>query len=369
MGRVIHDMMADIIIPYKYRRFLDEEITLAKTVYPVINNVFIIRRPNTKYYITLNKLEELKSSDAEKIIIMDRVKPTQIINLMRETHKEIIDRILLILEIFAEHAGSREAKLQIELARIKHQLPLIKEAIRYAKIGELHGFLGAGRYGYEKYYRMAREREARIRREIERLRRIRGERRNRRRKLGYPHVSIVGYTCAGKTTLFNKLTRNIKPVGPEPFTTLSPKSAAVVFDGLKMIITDTVGFIRDLPYEIIEAFYATLEEIVDSNLIIHVIDSSKDNDSMIKELIETNRVFERIGVHGIPVIIALNKIDLISKEEAYKKKKIIEEYIGNDNLIIPISAEKNINIDKLLYTITLLLRGTSIEDLRPKIRS
>jgi GTP-binding protein HflX len=288
---------------------------------------------------------------------------------MRETRKEIIDRILLILEIFAEHAGSREAKLQIELARIKHQLPLIKETIRYAKIGELHGFLGAGRYGYEKYYRMAREREARIRRELERLRRIRGERRNRRRRLGYPHISIVGYTCAGKTTLFNKLTRNTKPVGPEPFTTLSPKSAAIVFDGLKMIVTDTVGFIRDLPYEIIEAFYATLEEIVDSNLIVHVIDSSKDNNSMIKELIETSRVFERIGVHGIPIIIAPNKIDLISRDEVYEKIRIIKEYISDDNLVIPISAKKNINIDKLLHAITLLLRGVNIEDLRSKIWS
>lgn len=361
-------MSVDVIIPYKYKRFLDEELSLVKTVYPEINEVIIVRKPNPKYYLTLNKIEIVKSSSSQKIIIMDRVKPSQIINLMRETRKEVIDRVLLILEIFAEHAGSKEAKLQIELARLKHQLPLIKEAIRYAKLGELHGFLGAGRYGYEKYYRMMREKEARVRRELEKLRNIRSSRRNRRRRMGYPHISIVGYTCAGKTTLFNKLTHNFKPIGPEPFTTLSPKSSAITIDDMKMILTDTVGFIRDLPHEIIEAFYATLEEIIDSNIIIHVIDASKSNEAIVKEILETRRIFERIGVHGIPIIIALNKIDLLSNDEEIKEKlKLVKKYTEESNIIVPISAYNGKNIEYLQTILKEVVRGLDLESIRSKI--
>ncbi|ADI32637.1 GTPase HflX [Staphylothermus hellenicus] len=363
-------MSVDVVIPYKYRKFLDEELSLIKTVYPEINEVLMIRKPNPKYYLTLNKIDIVKNSSSQKIILMDRVKPSQIINLMRETRKEIIDRILLILEIFAQHAGSKEAKLQIELARLKHQLPLIKETIRYAKLGELHGFLGAGRYGYEKYYRMMREREARVRRELEKLRSIRSRRREHRRQMGYPHISIIGYTCAGKTTLFNRLTHNLKPIGPEPFTTLSPKSSALVIDGLKMILTDTVGFIRDLPHEIIEAFYATLEEIIDSNIIIHVIDASKSIEAIIKEIVETRRIFERIGVHGIPIIIALNKIDLLNSDEEIKDKmRLVEKYVGENSIIVPISAINGKNTKYLLNILKEIMRRYSIENLRSKIWS
>ncbi len=351
--------LIDVIIPSKYKEFLEEELTLVKTVYSNINKVYIIRKPNPKYYISLNKLEEIKNNESSKIVIMDKVKPSQIINVMRETKKEVLDRVLLILEIFALHAGSKEAKLQIELAKLKHQLPLIKEAIRYAKLKELHGFLGAGRYGYEKYYTMTRKREARIRRELEELRKTRALRRQKRRELGYIHVAIVGYTCAGKTTLFNTLTRLNKPVGPEPFTTLSPKSRAVEILGHKVIFTDTVGFIRDLPPEIIESFYATLEEIIDANIIIHVVDFSKDTSRIIKEVIETRKILEKIGIHGKPIILALNKIDLVDSID--EKINAILKHLENNEIIIPISAIKKTNIEKLLWFIKQVIAGKSID--------
>ena len=349
-----------VAIPNKYKGFIDEEISLVKAIYNSNNCVidfFFVRRPNPKYYIPYDRVLEIKGNiDVDTIIIMDILKPRHFINLYRVLRREIIDRMQLILKIFALHAGSREAQLQIELARLRHELPLIKEAIRYAKLGELHGFLGGGRYGFEKHYTMAKKRMARIRREINELRNIREIRRRNREKLGYPHISIVGYTCAGKTTLFNRLTKQYKPVGPEPFTTLSPKASSLVYNGYKVILIDTVGFIRDIPPEIVEAFYATLEEVVYSDLIINVIDSSRRFNDIRAEIRSTREIFSHIGVHGKPIVYALNKIDLI---DSNRIKEIMEFMYGKLGIkkeyIVPISAYKGININSLLDTIYSIL--------------
>ncbi len=345
-----------VAIPSKYRGFVEEELSLVKTIYDSSNYVidhFYVRRPNPKYYLPYDRILGIKDeNDIETLVVMDILKPRHYINLYRILRREIIDRMQLILKIFALHAGSKEAKLQIELARLRHELPLIKEAIRYAKLGELHGFLGGGRYGFEKYYTMAKKRMARIRKEINELRRIREIRRRNREKLGYPHISIVGYTCAGKTTLFNRLTRQYKPVGPEPFTTLSPKASSLVYDGHKIILIDTVGFIRDIPPEIIEAFYATLEEVVYSDLIISVVDSSRRLGDIRAEIRSMKEIFSHIGVHGKPMVYALNKIDLINGGRVNEIIKFMVKELGIERkYIVPISAYKGTNIDKLLNTI------------------
>ena len=189
-------MRAFVVIPRKYARFIEEEMALVKTVYSEVVGYLIVNNINARTYLSKEKINKLKELDFDKIIIMDKLKPSQFINLARELKRDLIDRILLILEIFASHAGSREALLQIELARLKYTLPLIKEAIRYAKLGELHGFLGAGRYGYEKYYLMLKRREANTRRELEKLRKVRSTRRRARLEAGLPHVVIVGYTLS-----------------------------------------------------------------------------------------------------------------------------------------------------------------------------
>jgi len=347
-----------VVIPSKYKCFYNEEISLVKTIYSNIIGEVFVRKPNPRHYVPRDKIEYLKEEDLDKIIIMDRLRPSQLVNLTRETGKEIIDRVLLILQIFEHHAGSIEAKLQIELARLKHQLPLVKEAIRYAKLGELHGFLGAGRYGYERYYTMLRMKEARIRRKLEEVRKTRMVRRMRRIKMGYPHIAIIGYTCAGKTTLFNKLTANSKPVGPEPFTTLSPKSSRIELDGVSAIVTDTVGFIRDLPHEIIEAFYATLEEVSYADIILHVIDSSKPLNYIYKNLAEARRILSHIGVQGKPSILVLNKIDLL---DGYRD--VLEQVKGvkeDNEVVIPVSAEKNVNIEQLKKVLADMLKGRSL---------
>jgi len=362
MGGVI------VVVPSKYKSALDEELSLVKTVYDKIDDVLFVRKPNPKYYISLDKISELRNSNPDKIVIMDRAKPSQVVNLMREVKKEVIDRILLILEIFELHAGSLEAKLQIELARLRHRLPLIREAIRQAKLGELHGFLGAGRYGYEKYYTMLKAREARIREKLAELRKIRGIRRHRRIEMGFPHIAIIGYTCAGKTTLFNRITKSAKPVGPEPFTTLTPKSSRITYDGVSMVITDTVGFIRDFPHEIIEAFYATLEEIKYSDVLIHVIDSSKPVPRLTRELDEARKILSHIGVHGKPTIMALNKIDLVSSEKLSEVIEYVKARLQSFETLITISAEKGINVENLLSLVKKILEEKGIgENLRFKI--
>ncbi len=345
-----------VFIPHKYRGHLEEELALVRTVYTEIDDIIYVRRPNPKYYIPMNRLEYIKNTESE-IIVLDRLRPVQKINLLRTTGKEPVDRIDLILEIFALHAGSKEAKMQIELARLKHRLPIIKEAIRRAKLGELHGFLGSGRYGYEKYYRMAKEREARIRRELHKLSKTREIRRKKRIKYGLPHVSIVGYTCSGKTTLFNTLTGYNKPVGPEPFTTLNPKTGSFFFNGKKFIVIDTVGFIRDLPPEIIDAFYATLEEIVYSDIIINVIDISKGIDEALKELRETRKILLGLGIHGKPVIIALNKIDLIDPQDLTGILRKLNKLLEPSEIPIMISARTGYNIELLKRLINDISSG------------
>ncbi len=346
-----------VVIPAKYRKYVDEEISLVKTVYSNYSiEKIIVNKINKKQYISKRIIDLIKSNGFSKVVIMDILKPRHFIQLYRELGIEVKDRMQLILEIFALHAGSKEALLQIELAELRHRLPLIKEAIRYAKLGELHGFLGGGRYGYEKYYTMAKKRMARIRRELEELRRVRETRRRARSRLGLPHIALVGYTCAGKTTLFNYLTRQYKPVGPEPFTTLSPKASSVVYKGKKFIFVDTVGFVRDIPHEIIEAFYATLDEIVYSDVIVDIIDSSKSPDEVIVEIRETHKILKNIGVHGKPIVYALNKIDLVDKEHIetiVDRLRSYDEEIGNN--VITISAVKGTNVDKLLGIIYKLL--------------
>ena len=346
-----------VFIPSKYRDFVDEELSLVKTVYGVVDQVHFVKRPNPRTYIQQDKLKELADDPPDRLVVMDILRPSQVTNILREVKTEVVDRVLLILEVFAQHAGSREALLQIELARIKHMLPLVRDFIRKSKLGELAGYLGPGRYGYEKYYTFLRRREGRIRREIEEIRRVREVRRERRVREGVPHVAIAGYTCAGKTTLFNALTGKNMPVGPEPFTTLSPKTAKLDIDGVHMVVTDTVGFIRDLPPEITEAFYATLEEVTAADLIVLVVDSSKPLKRVISEVDSSLKIFNDIGVHGKPIIIALNKIDLINENGVEELVRELSKSAVNAARIVPISAEKRINLDALKREIVGVFRG------------
>lgn len=338
-----------VVIPKKYAPFIEEELALVRTVYSRVSGYIVVRNTSQKTYLSSEKISKLKVEDFDRLIVMDKLKPSQYVNLIRELRREVIDRILIILEIFAIHAGSREALLQVELARLKHVIPLIREGIRYAKLGELHGFLGSGRYGYEKYYLMLKRREARVKRELERLRDIRSIRRRARLEAGFPHVAIVGYTCAGKTSLFNAITGLSKPVGPEPFTTITPKACRVKYRDLSFILIDTVGFIRDIPPEVVESFYATLEEVADSDVVLNVVDASRALSEIITEVETCRDILRRIGLQSRPVIYVLNKIDKIASWGDRVEAVIKSLPVGGD--IVPVSCTKRVNIDLLLEKI------------------
>ncbi len=355
---------------------LSEALALLKSIYSGDIEVYALRkskRIDTRTYLTPGKLEELKNrlngAEVERVYVYDVLQPRQVINLMRELRAEVYDKVGLILDIFSVHAGSKEAKLQIEAARITHQLPLIREWVRRSKLRELPGFLGPGTYAIDTYYRHMKRRLARIKRELEELRKRRASERLRRARYGWPQVAIAGYANAGKTTLFNVLAGESKEVGPEMFTTISPKAKATLIKDRKVALVDTVGFIRDTPPEVIEAFYATLEEISEASLTLLVIDASEDEGEVLSKLRASLTTLENIGYQGRPLIIVLNKIDLI--DDVSRVSDLVRAVEGVmqgrhlwEHTLIPASALRRINLDLIkeaIYTYVLRQEGVRTE--------
>ncbi len=309
------------------------------------------------------KAEQLRGDEDARIIVFDELRPREYFRIVREARVEAIDRTLLILEIFALHAGSKEAKYQIELARLKHRLPLVREAVRLAKMRELPGFLGPGGYAVDKYYKYMVSRIARIRRELERLRERRSAERAKRRSAGLPHVAIVGYASAGKTTLFNALTGAGKPVGSEYFTTISPKVKASLVGGRRVAFVDTVGFISRIPPEIIEAFHSTLEEAVRADLLLYVLDVSEPEHVVAEKLSEGLETLRRIGVVGVPMILVANKVDLVDESERARLLGLVEAMTESvyPSLVgaVAVSAARGWGVGELRCRIATLLNGTA----------
>ncbi len=342
---------------------LEEALALIKC----LDNVSIVKvvslkrnyRVDNKSYIRKGKLEQLKQElesleyGVDTLYVYDVLKPRQVVNLMRSLKVDVKDKVGLILEIFAAHAGSKEAKLQIEMADILHKLPLIKEWIRRAKMGELPGFMGPGRYAVDAYYTHMRRRLSKIKRELEELRARRSLARSQRVRKGMQQVAIAGYANAGKTTLFNRITSERKPVGPEMFTTLTPKSKAASLNGKRVIFVDTVGFIRDVPHEVIEAFYATLEEIALSDLTILVLDSSENISLLRRKLLSSLDTLRRIGYVGKPLIVALNKIDAVDDVDVLVRDvgTLLSKHYYWAWHVTPISALKGYGINALLEAV------------------
>jgi len=346
---------AVLLIPRLYREQLEEILSLTSTAGLEVVHIMPIR---SSKHIGKGKLEELayivEEFNPDIIVYYGEPKPSEIYKITRETRRELWDRTLLILEIFRLHAGSREAIMQIEMARLQHLLPLVREWIRRKRIGELPGFMGPGIQDIEKYYRHIKRRIVKLRRE---LKKIRERRRITRIKRRYPHVAIVGYASAGKTSLFNAITGESKPVSEEFFTTLSPKHKAVRIDSRKIVFIDTVGFIRNIPPDIIEAFNATLEETVSSDIILFVLDSS-ENPDLLQEKFEAGvNVLAKIGALHHPIIIVLNKIDLLKKKSldpsnALKVFETVDTSWGLNVIgVVSVSAKTGENLDKLLHMV------------------
>lgn len=327
--------------------------------YTVVGSIEQVRKPDPRYQVGPGKAREIadlvRKLGAEKIIFGNELKPVQAYNLAKLSGVEVIDRFQLILEIFVKRASTKEAKLQIALARLKYELAQAKERVRLAKMGEQPGFLGLGKYQVDIYYEMIRRRIKHIQKELRRVRRTRELHRRHRRRLGFPLVSLAGYTNSGKSTLFNSLTRESVPTSSSVFTTLSTTVRMSSLQGVKVLVTDTVGFIDRLPITLIEAFHSTLEEMVYSDLILLVVDVSEPLEEIRRKAECCLETIRQIGASKLPMVTALNKIDLTSEGELEEKIANLKDVTPNP---VPISALYGINIETLKEEMLRQLEGS-----------
>jgi len=262
--------------------------------------------------------------DIEKVVFGNELKAVQAYNLAKLAGIEVIDRFQLILEIFVRRASTKEAKLQIDLARLRYELAHAREKVRLAKLGEQPGFHGLGKYEVDVYYETIQRQMKSTQEKLKRIRETRVLHRNRRRELDLPLVSLAGYTNSGKSTLFNSLTGENVKIGLGLFTTLSTTTRAVDLFGKKALLTDTVGFVSRLPLTLIEAFKSTLEETIFSDLILLVVDVSEPEPDMERKVLVCLDTIQEIGAGRIPMTIVLNKVDLVQDPALERKIKSIK---------------------------------------------
>ena len=280
--------------------------------------------------------------------------PVQAYNLAKVTGLAVIDRFQLILEIFSRRASTYEAELQIKLASLRYELSKAKERVKLARMEEQPGFMGLGKYEVDVYFETVKRNIGFIMQKLQKKQEERELHRVRRAELGFSSISLAGYTNAGKSSLFNLLTEEAVPVDNAVFTTLSTTTRAVEFSRRKVLLTDTVGFIDRLPLKLVKAFHSTLEETIVSDVIILVVDLSESKEGIKRKLSCSLDTIEQIGATGIPVVTALNKIDLLTEDELKEKVEFVAELAQNP---VPISVVDKTNIDSLKQKITKYLEG------------
>ena len=300
---------------------LEELKELAKTAGVIVLDS-IIQRPkeiHPKYLMGEGKIKELiiKSlqKDANLIIFDQNLSPTQVKSIGDFTDLRVIDRTQLILDIFARHAYSRDGKVQVELAQLKYLLPrLVGTGRALSRLAGGIGGRGPGEMKLEIDRRRIRDRITHLERELEHLSRARRQRKERRVIIQIPIVSIVGYTNAGKSTLLNSLTRSNVRTEDILFATLDTASRRLRFPREReVIITDTVGFIKELPEDLFGAFRATLDELRDAHLLLHVVDIS--NPRFEQQMFSVEKILRELGLDHIPVLLVFNKMDKTDQEE------------------------------------------------------
>jgi GTP-binding protein HflX len=351
----------------------EEARAMAENIGYDVVEVMIQKRKSDhhSYFIGPGKVEELKeivdSNEVETVIFANTLPSSQIFKIQQRLGGEVrvIDRNLLILEVFDKRAMTKEAKLQIKLAKLKYTLSWGREFIKLRGImGEQVGWMGPGDYPFQEYTRAARQRISRMESQLRDLDRKKDITRGRRRELGFPIVALAGYTQAGKTTLFNRLASETKNVGLGPFTTLSTFARKVRVEASphsEFLLIDSIGFIEDMHPTIVKAFTATFGEIAHSDVILLFVDASEETHTITRRCSSMNKILREIGADG-GIIVCANKIDLIGPEELERALEVIREgFIGTK--IIAISARTGENLTELFAAIT-----TSIDDMKMTAR-
>ncbi len=303
-------------------------------------------------------------NEAELVIVDGALSAIQQRNLEERLKRKVIDRTGLILEIFGERAATAEGRLQVELAHLDYQAGrLVRSWTHLERQRGGFGFLGGpGETQIEADRRLIRDRMAKLRRELEQVRRTRGLHRERRGRAPWPVIALVGYTNAGKSTLFNRLTGADVMAENLLFATLDPTMRSVRLPGIdKAILSDTVGFISDLPTQLVAAFRATLEEVTAADVIVHVRDiaspESKAQRREVLQVLEDLGLVEEGGTPKVPMVEVWNKWDLLSTERAAELQEIIDT--RSDEIIVPMSALTGQGSSALLERIGAMLTSSA----------
>jgi len=298
---------------------LEELAELTTSAGAEVADALIQERPNPDpaYLVGRGKLDEIRESllleQANLVIFNEDLSPAQLRNLEKYLEAKVVDRGELILDIFAQRAHSREGKLQVELAQLEYLLPrLTGRGVELSRLGGGIGTRGPGETRLEVDRRRIRARISNIKKDLVKLEQRRSLQRQKRQGIPIPTVSMVGYTNAGKSTLFNQLTDEHTFVSRRMFATLDPLVRKVLLrSGQEILLTDTVGFIRKLPHSLVAAFHATLEETLEADLLLHVIDVSQENFQELRKAVYD--VLHEIGVTDARVIEVYNKIDQVDE--------------------------------------------------------
>ncbi len=357
---VVHPIVAGTA-PRDEESRLDEACGLAEALDLIVadRHAIAVRTPSAALLFGAGKADDvgrlIDDAEAGVVVIDSSLSPVQQRNLERRWNAKVLDRTGLILEIFGRRARTKEGTLQVELARLAYERSrLVRTWTHLERQRGGRGFLGGpGETQIEADRRVIADRIARLRRDLEDVRRTRGLHRAKRRRVPFPLIALVGYTNAGKSTLFNRLTNANVLAKDMPFATLDPTLRSVALpSGMKAMLSDTVGFISDLPTDLVEAFQATLEEVREADLLVHVRDvAHADSDAQARDVDAILEGLQAGPEHGQPIVEAWNKADQLSGDDLVILRARVTGRRGEANAPILVSA----------------LRGDGIEDLSAAI--
>lgn len=337
-------------------KFLELKELVRSAGYNIVDEIVQTKpAPISSTLFGKGKINEIKKraeiNNADTLVVWNTLKSIQKFNLERFTGLRVIDRYELVLEIFQRNAGDTLAKMQIELAYLEKLIP-------YFKLREklIHGstdkpfFRAGGEYGWVPKVMWLKRRRKKIKEEIQSMLQKKIDQIKKRKRLGFKIVTFVGYYNAGKTSLFNALTGEQKPVSSQPFTTLSPKYSRLR-GAEKILLVDTIGFVSDLDPRIISSFRVNLEDIVEADMLIWTIDITDNQDMLDLKIEATAKILRRNNLLDKNILVAANKIDML-EEEIHQKldlvKRLLLEYSGREFKIIPCSAVSGVGLEEII---------------------